>query len=128
MGDSPLIIDWINKAETDMKCAKIFCEHDGGNDAVAFHCQQAIEKALKAIILYLFSTLESGHSLLYLCKKVITKLLQFSTYLEGCIFVNQYYIETRYPNETPVTVSNEEAMQCLKYAENVLCAVKANIE
>ncbi len=128
MGDSPLIIDWINKAETDMKCAKILFEHDGGNDAVAFHCQQAIEKALKAIILYLFSTLESGHSLLYLCKKVITKLPQFSTYLEGCIFVNQYYIETRYPNETPVTVSNEEAMQCLKYAENVLCAVKANIE
>ena len=91
MGDSPLIIDWINKAETDMKCAKILFEHDGGNDAVAFHCQQAIEKALKAIILYLFSTLESGHSLLYLCKKVITKLPQFSTYLEGCIFVNQYY-------------------------------------
>ena len=128
MGDSHLIIDGINKAETDMKCAKILFEHDGGNDAVAFHCQQAIEKALKAIILYLFSTLESGHSLLYLCKKVITKLPQFSTYLEGCIFVNQYYIETRYPNETPVTVSNEEAMQCLKYAENVLCAVKANIE
>lgn len=124
----PLIIDWISKAETDMKCAKILFEHDGGNDAVAFHCQQAIEKALKAIILYLFSVLESGHSLLYLCKKVITKLPQFSAYLEGCIFVNQYYIETRYPNENPVTVSDDEAQKCLKYAEDVLCAVKENIK
>ena len=28
--------------------AKILFEHEGGNDAVAFHCQQSIEKALKA--------------------------------------------------------------------------------
>ena len=74
MGDSPLVLDWIAKAETDLKCAKILFEHDGGNEVVAFHCQQAIEKALKAIILYLYATLESGHSLLYLCKKVIEKI------------------------------------------------------
>ena len=47
MGDSPLVLDWIAKAETDLRCAKILFEHDGGNEVVAFHCQQAIEKALK---------------------------------------------------------------------------------
>jgi len=128
MGDSPLVLDWISKAETDLKCAKILFEHDGGNEVVAFHCQQAIEKALKAIILYLYATLEAGHSLLYLCKKVIGKISDFNKHLNGCILVNQYYIETRYPNENPITVSNEEADKCIKIAENLLNDVKTHIK
>lgn len=128
MGDSPLVLDWIAKAETDLKCAKILFEHDGGNEVVAFHCQQAIEKALKAIILYLYATLESGHSLLYLCKKVIEKIADFNNHLNGCILVNQYYIETRYPNENPITVSNEEADKCIKIAENILNDAKKYIK
>lgn len=128
MGDSQIVADWLAKAEVDLKCAKILLEHEGGNEVVAFHCQQAIEKALKAIILYLYATLESGHSLLYLCKKVITKISQFDKHLNGCIFVNQYYIETRYPNENSIIVSKEEANNCIKIAENILLDVKNSIK
>ena len=128
MGDSPFVLDWISKAETDLKCAKILFEYDGGNEVVAFHSQQSIEKALKAIILYLYATLESGHSLLYLCKKVMAKKIDFAKHLDGCILVNQYYIETRYPNENPILVSNEEAERCIKIAEDILNEVKKNIK
>jgi len=124
MGDSPIVGDWIVKAEVDLKCAKILLEHDGGNEAVAFHCQQSIEKLLKAIILYLYATLESGHSLLYLCKKVMMKISEFDKHLTGCIFVNQYYIETRYPNENQIIVTNEEANKCIEIAENILIDAK----
>lgn len=128
MGDSPLIPDWISKAQVDLRCSKILLEHDGGNEVVAFHCQQAIEKALKALILYLYATLEQGHSLLYLCKKVIDKRSEFSKYLKDCAFVSQYYIETRYPNENNIVVSDDEAKDCLRIAEDILNAVKNVIE
>ena len=128
MGDSPLVSDWINKAITDLKCAKILLEHEGGNEVVAFHCQQSIEKALKALILYLYATLESGHSLLYLCKKIIKKNEEFSKYIDVCMFVSQYYIETRYPNENAIVVTNEEAQKCINITEEILNEVTKNIQ
>jgi len=120
MGDSMLVAECLDKAIRDLKSAKILLEHDCGNDYVAFHCQQTIEKALKAMILYLYATLETGHSLLYLCKKVIEKHKEFSKYIDGCMFVSQYYIETRYPNENSIKVTNEEAEKCIDIAETVL--------
>lgn len=119
---------WLDMAIRDLKSAKVLFEHDCGNDYVAFHCQQAIEKALKALIIYLYATLEQGHSLLYLCKKVMAQREEFSQYLKDCAFVNQYYIETRYPNENAIIVSNEEAENCLNIAENILNAVKEVIK
>ena len=121
------IPDWIAKAIIDLKAAKILFEHECGNEVVAFHCQQAIEKALKAIILYLYATLESGHSLLYLCKKVMMKIPEFDKHLTGCIFVNQYYTETIYPNENQIIVTNEEAKECIKIAEDILNIVDEKI-
>lgn len=103
-----MIKAWLDAATKNLRCAKILFEHDGGNEVVAFHCQQAIEKALKALILYLYASLESRHGLLYLCKKVVEKNNEFSKYLDGCAFVNEYYIETRYPNENPLTVLCED--------------------
>lgn len=128
MGDSMLVMEWLDKAIRDLKSAKVLFEHDCGNDYVAFHCQQTIEKALKALIIYLYATLEQGHSLLYLCKKVMVQREEFSQYLKDCAFVNQYYIETRYPNENAITVSNEETENCLNIAENILNAVKEVIK
>ncbi len=128
MGDSMLAAEWLDKAIRDLRSAKVLFEHDCGNDYVAFHCQQTIEKALKALIIYLYATLEQGHSLLYLCKKVMVQRGEFSQYLKDCAFVSQYYIETRYPNENAIVVSNEEAENCLNIAENILNAVKEVIK
>jgi len=128
MGDSMLIAEWLDKAIRDFKSAKILLEHDCGNDYVAFHCQQTIEKALKAMILYLYATLETGHSLLYLCKKVIEKHKEFSKYIDGCMFVSQYYIETRYPNENAIVVTDDEAKKCINIAEDVLNVVIENVK
>ena len=44
-------------------------EHDGGNDLVAFHCQQAMEKMLKGWLLKMTGELLDGHSLVFLCRK-----------------------------------------------------------
>ena len=37
--------------------------------------------------------------------KVEKEEKEFSKYIDGCMFVNQYYIETRYPNENIIKVT-----------------------
>ena len=51
MGDSLRYKDWFEKAAHDLRGAEILMEHDGGNDLVAFHCQQTMEKMLKGWLL-----------------------------------------------------------------------------
>lgn len=111
--------DWIDKSERDIKSAKILKEHDCGNDVVAFHCQQAIEKILKAYLIIKGDGVVSGHSLLYLCKLAQGHEGNFKKYIKDCGFVNQYYIETRYPADSPLIVSDYEADECIKIAEEI---------
>ncbi len=111
--------DWIDKSERDIKSAKILKEHDCGNDVVAFHCQQAIEKILKAYLIIKGDGVVSGHSLLYLCKVAQGHEGNFKKYIKDCGFVNQYYIETRYPADSPLIVSDYEADECINISEEI---------
>jgi len=119
MVDSKRFRDWLDKAGKDLEAARILKQHGSFNDTVAFHCQQAIEKALKGFVLYKTSELAEGHSLVYLCKKAATIDITFKTYLKDCAYVNQYYIETRYPADFPLEVSDEEALECLAIAARI---------
>lgn len=44
--------EWIERGLRNLKGAEVLQENDCGNELVAFHSQQAIEKILKAYILY----------------------------------------------------------------------------
>jgi len=69
MVDSKRYLDWLEKAARDLKSAKVLKQNECGNDVVAFHCQQAIEKALKGFLLRKTGQIAEGHSLIYLCKE-----------------------------------------------------------
>jgi len=106
--------DWLDKAERDIKSAKVLKEHDCGNDVVAFHCQQSVEKAMKAYLIIKNQGIVSTHSLIYLCKLCEVHEKNFKRYIKDCGFLNQYYIETRYPADEPLIVSEYEADECIK--------------
>ena len=111
--------DWIEKSYRDLKSAKILKEHDCGNDVVAFHCQQSVEKSLKAYLIVNGEGIVSGHSLIYLCKLSQKHNIEFKKYIKDCGFLNQYYIETRYPADNPLIVSDYECDECIKIAEEI---------
>ena len=69
MGDSLRYKDWFEKAAHDLRGAEILMEHDGGNDLVAFHCQQAMEKMLKGWLLKTTGELLDGHSLVFCAER-----------------------------------------------------------
>jgi HEPN domain-containing protein len=120
--------DWIEKAERDIKSAKVLKEHDCGNDVVSFHCQQAVEKVLKGYLISKGEGIVSGHSLIHLCKLSEKYNSEFKKYIKDCGFLNQYYIETRYPADNPLIVSDYEAEECIEIAEKVCKTVIEEIK
>lgn len=85
-----------------------------------FLCQQAAEKALKCVILKHKSRLVSGHGLLYLCKLVQEIDPSFRCNAKDCAYLNQFYIETRYPSDEPMVLTREETEECLSIARNLI--------
>ena len=39
--------------------------------------------------------------------------------MKGCAFVNQYYIETRYPSDVELLVTEDEVNECIEIAEDI---------
>lgn len=63
------IRSWVQKAEHDLKNAKIvLCSQEENKpyDTVCFHCQQAVEKYLKAYLVFLNKDFPRTHSLAWL--------------------------------------------------------------
>lgn len=107
-----------------MRGAEILMAHGGGNDLVAFHCQQAMEKALKGWLLKTTGELLEGHSLVFLCRKAISAGAPLKGVLRDCAYVNQFYIETRYPSDSYMPVSEGEAQDCMDAAKELIERLK----
>lgn len=61
-----------------------------------------------------------GHSLIYLCQRASSINPLFRKHMKDCAFVSQYYIETRYPADEPLMVSDEDVEECIKIAKEIL--------
>lgn len=62
-----LVKGWLLKADHDLEMAVLALEHKPGLvDAICFHCQQAVEKHLKALLVSWDIEFEKSHSLGYL--------------------------------------------------------------
>ncbi|WP_242661384.1 HEPN domain-containing protein [Alkaliphilus metalliredigens] len=120
-------MDWLEKSSNDIKAARILKENDCGYELVAFHSQQAAEKILKAYIINKAGVIISSHSLVFLCKEASKYEGSFKYLIKDCAFLNQYYIETRYPAEDNLVVSEEEVEECIKIAENLYMKVKKDL-
>lgn len=75
---------------------------------------------MKGYILNKTSDLIEVHSLIYLCKKAMEFDEKLKVFLKDCAFVNQFYIETRYPADIPTELSKDEANECIEITEKIL--------
>ncbi|MEG1993435.1 MAG: HEPN domain-containing protein [Oscillospiraceae bacterium] len=97
--DSRKYFDWLDRAGEDMICANILSNDERLFNSAAFHCQQAIEKALKGYILLKSGELVDGHNLTWLCKRAMRYDKEFTKWLDESTSLNRCYIETRYPSD-----------------------------
>ena len=115
--------DWMKQAERDLENAKY--ELKGGfYEWSCFLCQQAAEKAVKAIYQKLGAE-AFGHSVAGLLKKLPEKYKPSAELIERAKELDKAYIPTRYPNVHPEGAPFElytenEARRLINYAEEIL--------
>ena len=126
--DSHFYYKWLDKALCDLQCARLLLTYGGDAYNIAFHCQQAIEKALKGYLLYRTGRHFDGHNLTYLCRQAIRLDPDgFSEYLDASAALNDLYIETRYPTDLPFEINEVEIRRYLDMAERMFAAIRRQL-
>ena len=128
-GQADYIEQWIIKGDHDLGTAKVTYLHIPEYlDTVTFHCQQAVEKYLKAYLVFQSMAFKSSHDLVYLLDLITQKDADFENYYDDVSELQGYAVEIRYPNET-IYLSNEKVEKALIIAKNVRNSVvqKMNI-
>lgn len=123
------ISQWIIKGDHDLGTAKITYLHIPDYlDTVTFHCQQAVEKYLKAYLIFQSITFRFSHDLIYLLDLITQNDSDFESYYDSVSELQGYAVEIRYPNET-IYLSNEKVENAIFTAKNVreLVMMKMNI-
>ena len=125
--DSKRYYDWLYHACLDIMSARTLASDSRLTKPVVFHCQQAIEKGLKAFLLYKHRKLFDGHNITWLCKQAAMTDRTFTQWIEKSTMLNRYYIETRYPADIPEEIGKDTAGDILKSAEEMMefiCDIK----
>ncbi len=105
--DSRKYFDWLEIAAGDLLAARLLLEQGQCLEAAAFHCQQGMEKALKAYLIDQAGVLVDGHNLTWLCRQAMKHRREFSQWLDATAKMNRLYIETRYPSDLDLRLSEE---------------------
>jgi len=122
---------WIFFADKDLGAAELISTNAEFTGEVAFLCQQAIEKYLKAVLFELKIPIQKTHNLL----KLYNELKEHKDLELDETLLNELcdlYIESRYPTDVAlfsgeVLPSEEDTKIFLEFAQSVAKIAKAGI-
>ena len=114
-------VDWLYFAKSDLTAAERLFE-EAIYHLVCFHAHQAIEKVLKGALRNKEQNIPKTHDIVLLFQRVRQPTLASS---DDIIFVNRFYIPTRYPDTFPGALpeglpTREDAQKALTIAKSVL--------
>jgi len=123
---------WLRQAEHDL----IDADYNlAGNrySLVCFLCQQAAEKALKAVLYAWGAEQVLGHSVAELAAACAEVDRAFEPLVRKAAPLDQYYVPTRYPNSLPGGIPAEafdasDAQRALALCRDVLKTTRAKVE
>lgn len=101
---------WLIKAFNDYKTAEKLIklpEEEVITDTLCFHCQQAVEKLLKAFLINAGVEFGRVHSLEYLIKLCSNVDKEFESLYEITVNLTDYAVEVRYPDEFYIPTIDE---------------------
>lgn len=114
-----LVNKWISIAERDSLTAKQGLDAETIiTDTICFHCQQAVEKYLKAFLVKHQVEFTKTHSIMTLLNLCSIVDQSFSEELAEVDYLTDYAVEIRYPDEW-YEPTIEEAMQAFQMALKV---------
>lgn len=120
MTNEEYIQEWINKAQKDIKTVEIMKEYEDMAEIICFHCQQAVEKYLKALLIKNDEEITKTHNIDYLLNKCIKYNNEFAEFLGTPL--SEYAVDTRYPDIRYIP-SKEEMEEAIKYMNDIISIV-----
>lgn len=119
------IKSWLDKAENDLISAQRLLDIEPIIlDNACFHCQQAIEKCLKAFLIYHGRDIERTHNIIFLLAECANFDATFATIDPQNM--NAYAVQGRYPDSN-LTPTIEEAKSYYQLALEIKTAVTQRI-
>ena len=113
-----LVRQWFAKAELDYCAAeRLVKDPEPLREIIAFHCQQAVEKYIKAILVYCEIDFQRSHNLIYLLDLLTGKLEISEDRYDKAILLNGFSVQIRYPDKT-IYLSNEELATAIEIAQD----------
>lgn len=112
---------WFDFADMDYDAAcTLYAHHPRPCEIICYHWQQAAEKAIKAV--YIFLDMPGGiprkHDLSFLLNQIQNKVDISKELRQYADMLNVYGIVSRYPNE--IHVDDERTRVALQYADFIL--------
>ena len=91
---------WLRKAEADLRGARQLANAESPlHDLICFHCQQAAEKYLKAIIQESGDPVPRTHDLEDLLGRVVPDVPTLDKLRRGFSFLSPFAVDFRYPDK-----------------------------
>ena len=114
--------EWVRKAERDYRAAKKLARgKEPFHDQLCFHCQQAAEKYLKALLEELAQPVPRIHLLYELLDLLLPAHPSLRPLRRGLIFLTRFAVDTRYPGDD---ASKRQAEAALRWADKVRTAAR----
>lgn len=118
-----LVRAWMAKARSDLGTArKLATGPDAYLDTAIYHCQQAAEKAIKALLVQNDLRFEKTHDLEVLIARGASVAPRLSQLLDHADRLTPYAVAYRYPGEELVPTAEEFAAALAAAEEIVACA------
>jgi HEPN domain-containing protein len=109
--------EWVRKAEADYRlAARIARGSEPFHDQLCFHCQQAAEKYLKALLEELSQPVPKTHDLDHLLNLLRPSHPTLGSLRRGFVFLTDFAVDTRYPGNR---ASKRQATSALRWAGRV---------
>lgn len=119
--------DWLSFADHDLKSAEVLLG-EGLIAASLYHCQQAVEKALKAFLVSKEHEPRKTHDLIGLTRLCMQELDVFEDILEDVVEINPFATQTRYPDDYYHMPDLDYARLTFNMSERIVTFVKIHIE
>jgi HEPN domain-containing protein len=116
--------EWLDRAERDLRLARMAIGDPSLAGLAAFHCQQVAEKALKAYLAWRNEPPRRTHDLPALLLQCQALEPAFGVLQLAATTLDDYLTAGRYPNSGP-SPSVAEANDALQLAEQALAVVRS---
>lgn len=119
--------NWIKRAQDDIKNAEVLLDKKILPWIICFHCQQAIEKYIKALQIIYLKDYTREHNLLHLVQS-LRDHIQIDDHASDLVYISNFYIVTRYPTDQDAQIKITDAEEVFQLTKKIITVLDGYIK